>query len=75
MSLLGRPHVEAEVIPASRVKPLVAKQLLDMPDRTAVEQERRRHGMPEHVSGDLTARDWNFPKSLAEGEGFEPPRA
>src|SRR5713101_6813572 len=53
MRLLGCPHVDGQVVPAGRIQPLVAEQLLDMSDRAAVEQERRRHCVPENMSADL----------------------
>lgn len=77
MSLLGRPHVNPKVIAARRIKPLVPEQLLDMPDRTAIEQERRRHGMPEHVSGDLLPEVRPLrdpPEHALDGVVTQPPR-
>lgn len=53
MRRLGGPHVEGQVVPAGRIQPLVAEQLLDVSDRAAVEQKRRRHGVPEKMSADL----------------------
>ena len=51
MRLLRRPFVRAQVEIASRDKPVVAQDVLDMPYRAAVEKKCRRHSVTQHVRG------------------------
>jgi hypothetical protein len=53
MSFPSRPDVEPEVVPTRRIQTLVSKQLLDVPDRAAAEQESRGHRVPKHMRGHL----------------------
>src|SRR5947209_14451472 len=49
--LLRRPLVCAQVKVTGGDQPVVPQDVLDMPNGAPVEEERRRHRMPQHVRG------------------------
>ena len=51
MRLLRRALVRAQVEIAGRNKPVVAQDVLNMPNGAAVKEERRRHSVAQHVRG------------------------
>src|SRR5947209_6524961 len=51
MRFLRRALIHAQIEIAGRNQPVVAQDLLNMPDRAPIEKERRRYRMPEHVCG------------------------
>ena len=51
MRLLRRPFVCTQIEIAGSDEAIVAQDLLDVSDRTAIEQECRRHRVAEHVCG------------------------
>src|SRR5437764_1262496 len=49
--LLRRALVHAQIEVTGRDQPIVAQDLLDVPDGAPVEEERRCHRVPQHVRG------------------------
>src|SRR5437660_1551860 len=51
MRLFRRPFIRAQVEIAGRNKPVVAQDVLNMPDGAAIKKKCCRHSMAQHVRG------------------------
>ena len=66
--LLRRPLVRAQIEVAGRDQPVVAQDVLDMPDGAAVKKKCRRHGVTQHVCSHRLGEADHLSKASEPGE-------